>query len=728
MQSSWPLPPPVGPVQVIADRYRLQNSLGSGSLGEVFLALDLEQKPPHPVALKLLHPHLLQDEAATKELQQEATVARQLSHPHILQVLDSKVSPEQAFIVTEYLPGGSLADLLHPDPDAPFTRLSLSQVNVYLEQIAKALDYAHSRGLVHRDLKPANILLDANGNALLADFSLAVNSHGLDVTRLLSAEAWGTPLYASPEQWNDLVGKTSDIYALGILTYELLTGYTPYEGTKEELKDKHLHAPVPRLREKAPDLDYPAALDGVLAKAMAKDPADRPASAMEFYRNFREVVGNAAPVSKLQNVGWSNGSAVMPWPNGSTALPGLASKPAQTPSFYSSPTWQATATSNPGNLNPATSANSGKASKPIGWFSIIVLVVTVVGGIYTLMGGFKKSSTTTYNYTYSPPASSSSTPTVAVSVNRTADGTQVLRGHSDGVTSLTPFGKSGLFFYSGSNDGTVRSWTNVGGDAISIKNPVQIEKGNVTQIALSPDGTIFATATSEYALKLYNNQDKVINRAESIFNRINSLSWSPNSEFLLGGLTNSKAIVWDRLGRVKLTLEGSVSSVNAVAWSPDGSRFVTAWADGLLKIWSLDGTLLASLKDHTKGVNAVAWSSDGGRFASAGEDNTIRVWGKNGEALKTFASDRVLSLAWSPVGDQIAAGGNSNITLWKTDGSLIKVLVGHTDTVTCLLWHDTQTLISGSQDKTVRIWQPGASLNPFLTTPNSTTTSPTIKP
>jgi len=290
MQNIWP---PVS--NLIGNRYRLHHSLGEGSFGEVFYAEDTKFDPPRPVALKLLHRAFLSDPAVREGLRHEAGVLARFSHPHILRVLDFEINPNQSYIITELAPNGSLSRLLRPDPTRPGKVLPLNQVAQILEQIATALDEAHGQGLIHRDIKPENILLDRYNQVLLADFGLALaitNPHTLN--RLGSTGVWGTPEYAAPEVWDEKVSKHSDIYALGVLLYQMLSGQLPYQGSAAAVMRQHLDAPVPRLAEQAPDLNYPPALDAVLARAMAKEPGMRPSSAGELYQQFRQALDGAA--------------------------------------------------------------------------------------------------------------------------------------------------------------------------------------------------------------------------------------------------------------------------------------------------------------------------------------------------------------------------------------------------------------------------------------------------
>ncbi len=284
--------------QIFANRYRILQLLGEGGFGRVYSAEDTATFPPHIVAVKIIHPELLADPQILNGFKNEASALLRLDHPHIIKVISMEITPQQAYIVTELVKGGSLAKKMQPDPFALAQPMALDWVAYYLEQIAEALDYTHTTWGPHRDLKPENILLDENERVKLADFGVALPqiNHSRS-SRLLSAEAWGTPEYAAPEVWDDKVSRASDIYALGVLLFQMISGQTPYSGTPPALLKHHTLSPIPRLAERAASLSYPKGLDTVLAKALAKNPKDRPPTALELHRLFKAALENSPVAS-----------------------------------------------------------------------------------------------------------------------------------------------------------------------------------------------------------------------------------------------------------------------------------------------------------------------------------------------------------------------------------------------------------------------------------------------
>jgi serine/threonine protein kinase len=285
---------------IVAGRYRVGKLLGKGAYSQVFYAEDTKFVPAKKVALKLLNPQLINDEQVREDVRREAGIMAQLSHPNILRVIDFEVNPKLAYIITEIAEGGSLAAKLQPDPAQPPFLMPISEVLLYLEQIASALDEAHSQGLIHRDLKPQNILLNKQGRPLLADFGLSsALSNATSSTSLIDTNSSGTPAYMAPEQWLGQAGRVSDIYALGIITFQMLTGCVPFTGNVHAISFQHMRAPVPKLVEFVPSLtNIPPAVDDVLGQVMAKDHHKRLRPAMEFYRRLRTATeGGTARLS-----------------------------------------------------------------------------------------------------------------------------------------------------------------------------------------------------------------------------------------------------------------------------------------------------------------------------------------------------------------------------------------------------------------------------------------------
>lgn len=198
-------------------RYEVLEQVGAGGMATVYKAHDTHRNCD--VAIKVLPRHPAQDQREIERFHREAQTVARLSHPHILPFYDEGSQPDLLYLVMLYVAGGSLKDYFKKP-------LSLQEVVRLLEGVGQAVDYAHSEGVFHRDIKPANILLD-NGFTYLADFGIAKFSRS--TSTLTGIEVIGTPLYMPPEQAvGTKIDGRSDVYALGVVVYELLTGQTPY--------------------------------------------------------------------------------------------------------------------------------------------------------------------------------------------------------------------------------------------------------------------------------------------------------------------------------------------------------------------------------------------------------------------------------------------------------------------------------------------------------------------
>jgi serine/threonine-protein kinase len=247
-------------------RYRVIRRLGSGGMAHVYYAEHAQLD--RPVVIKVLHAHLARDEEMRERFRREAEAACRLSHPHICAMLDYGDVDGSVFLVMPYFGGGSLADLI--GRERVIAPAAAAAVAV---QVAAALDYAHRRGVVHRDVKPDNILFDEDHNAVITDFGIATARFHSKLTG--TGRAMGTPHYMSPEQaMGKMVDGRSDLYAVGVMLYEMILGFPPFDGADSySVGYKHVHEqPV------APDVvdsRTPPALAEIIMRCLAKHPADR---------------------------------------------------------------------------------------------------------------------------------------------------------------------------------------------------------------------------------------------------------------------------------------------------------------------------------------------------------------------------------------------------------------------------------------------------------------------
>jgi eukaryotic-like serine/threonine-protein kinase len=253
----------------MVDHYELGELIGQGGMSDVFRAIDV--KHDKTVALKMLYKHLLQQPNSVERFSRIADVMLGIRHSNIIRIYDYVCRPDLAYFAMEYLEGGTLQDKLH-HYRARVQSVSLSQTLEWILPICGAVHYAHEQGLVHRDLKPSNILFRSSGSPVLTDFGLAFL---LDQPRLSGSNTiTGTPGYLSPEQAQGLPGaRRSDVYSLGILLYEMLTGRTPFDGSAVNVILQHVsEPPMPPSNYRK---DLPKPIEKVVLRALEKAPHHR---------------------------------------------------------------------------------------------------------------------------------------------------------------------------------------------------------------------------------------------------------------------------------------------------------------------------------------------------------------------------------------------------------------------------------------------------------------------
>jgi serine/threonine protein kinase len=251
--------------------FRLKEPIGSGAVGTVYRAEtdDLEG----PVAVKILHPAIAHSEAMVDRFQREIVVMERLSHPNIVRHYGGGMMDGSYFFAMQLLDQGTLKDRLKSGGPLPWR-----QAAAYIDQIASALQHAHNHGIIHRDLKPSNLFFTGDDQIVLGDFGVALDVHEADLTD--PGKTVGTYAYMSPEQIcaDGAINGSSDLYALGCVAYEMLSGKPPFLGANfAQIWDQHLHAAPKSLREAG--IDCPEWLEHLVMQLLEKEPLKRPFNA-----------------------------------------------------------------------------------------------------------------------------------------------------------------------------------------------------------------------------------------------------------------------------------------------------------------------------------------------------------------------------------------------------------------------------------------------------------------
>jgi serine/threonine protein kinase len=346
-------------------KYRIVSRIGKGGMATVYRAT--QPGVERDVAIKVLPPQFLHDENFLRRFEREAQAIARLQHPRILPIYDYGEHNGLPYIVMAYMPGGTLADQIRYSSGG----LSPDETVRLVEQIAEALDFAHSKGIIHRDFKPSNVLLDEADNVYLADFGIA---KVMGATAQLTGSAiLGTPAYMAPEMADPGgVSHLIDIYALGVTVYQMLAGDLPYKATTPMgILLAHTSEPIPNIHDERPNL--PEGVQRVIERAMAKDPAYRYQSAMALADDLRAALAGEPspghPADTLPEPSPSAGYTIPDTPPPARPAPRVVPPPAAPP---------------PAAPPPARAKKRGP--------SLVLLAVIGLGGLALaggiLLGGF----------------------------------------------------------------------------------------------------------------------------------------------------------------------------------------------------------------------------------------------------------------------------------------------------------------------------------------------------
>ena len=368
--------------QLFADRYRLERRLGAGGMSTVELAFDTRLE--RYIAVKLLAEHLAQDSNFVARFRREALSAARLVHPNIVQVFDFGLdeATERQYIAMEFVDGQSCAEILRDEG-----HLAPDEAVGILTQACRGLDYAHRNGVVHRDVKPGNLLRNPDGVVKLADFGIAKAAEQSDITKVGSVV--GTAAYLSPEQARgEPAGPASDLYALGVVSYQMLAGRLPYEAASlTDLARQQDTGPPQALHQV--NRDVPPALSAAILRALEHHPDDRYADAREMERALREGLRGTAPPPTTATRALEPSTRMLEGTAATTALPRTESRPRR----RLEPLEEAPPPRRPAPPPPGRRAPSGpprRRNRGLRRFMALVAVVVLVAAgiaIYEASGG-----------------------------------------------------------------------------------------------------------------------------------------------------------------------------------------------------------------------------------------------------------------------------------------------------------------------------------------------------
>lgn len=623
-------------------RYEILKKLGQGGMGSVYLAHDsqLDRK----VALKVPAFKANDDPEILQRFYREARAAAALHHPNLCPVYDVGEILGIHFLTMECLKGQSLAELVKKSSPLP-----QAQAADLVRKMALALAEAHAHGVIHRDLKPSNVMINQRGEPVIMDFGLArrINTNDTRLTR--SGAIVGTPAYMSPEQVEDEnhVGPLSDVYSLGVLLYELLTGRTPYQGSMTSVLVQIARGQPLRPSFYRSDID--ARLEAICLRAMAKKIEDRFGSMEELARALAEYLKHASTAKETVGAGqrnWRIGAGVA-----AAAIVFVVVSVALYVNSMRDPRPQ------PEAPDPKPQFLSNVPTGPIvleGHTGAVSSVDFVRGG-HVVSASAQDRTVRKWDVPARKELDASrvklrseleSVPPLSFS----PDGLRLLnlwRPNGDldlldvekGSPVMTipvgsPFVHSMAFAGNGrrfilgytaivGKDSSVAVWETETGKR--VQRFVKHEQVPVQCVALSLDGKLAASAAEDGVRMWEVETGKQTLHLERPL--VRNLAIAPDGMHLLTGEPTGVLVLWDATGKEVGLLKGHLSTITSLAFSSDGKRLLSGSADKTVRLWDVNlKKELAHFEGHTDDITCLAFSPDERWAVSGSKDQTVRLW------------------------------------------------------------------------------------------------------
>jgi eukaryotic-like serine/threonine-protein kinase len=705
--------------------YELLSELGRGGMGVVYKAR--QRNLNRLVALKMI---LAGGHAAATErarFQTEAEAIARLQHPNIVQVHEVGDHEGKPYFSLEFCGGGSLERKLNGTP------LPARAAAALVETLARAMHAAHTQQIIHRDLKPANVLLLEDGTPKITDFGLAKKLDEAGQTH--AGAVMGTPSYMAPEQaGGQTVGPLADVYALGAILYECLTGRPPFKAATalDTIMQVASDEPVPpsQLQSRTP-----RDLETICLKCLQKEPRKRYGSALELAADLRRFLNGepirARPVGRFERgVKWVKRQPALAgmlavvvlltvvsfaifvglWLNADherrRALKAQQSEAEQREiaikaADQSRQDARAARTAETLADRRKTLAEEREQETQYQLATTNVLLSEALWDSHNVRAARERLAAVPlslrkweWHYLY----------------RQYHGNILALRAHTDSIGSVA-FSPDGARLATASLDMKAAVW-----DATTGQQLFQLSghTGPVNSVAFSPDGTRLATACQDQKIRLWDARDgRQLQLLTGHTNSVSCVAFSPDGKLLASASHDNTARLWDaHTGAFLHELKGHALWVYKLAFSADSTRLATASADRTVRLWDAQTgePLPVVIKGHQNPVFAVAFSPDGTRLATASSDGTERVWdartGKQLFQLKGHTAP-VHGVAFSPDGSQLAtASDDQTVRLWDGHtGEPLRVLTGHTHAVKNLAFSpDGARLATAGADATVQVW------------------------
>ena len=674
--------------KLLQGRYQVVQLISVGEFCQTYLAQDTSRSGNSTCVVKHLQPVSNHSESLStlrRLFDREAQALKKLgNYDRVPQLLDHFEENEEFYLVQEFIEGHPLSAELQPGQI-----WTESQVVELLQEVLGILEFIHSHGLIHRDIKPSNLIRrNQDGRLVLIDFgsvkqawTQVVTTQGQTNASLAlgipATIAIGTPGYMPTEQGRGRPRPNSDIYALGMIGIQALTGRTPTQLLEDsdtgDLIWQH-HATVS------------AVLASVINKMVHYHFKDR-------YQSATEVLQALQPLANLYQ----------PTQQKATSKQLVTATTPQAPTSRQ----DAIPVSRGNLLEPhlgERTSDATVATSPRKSVLLIGIGTGVAAALALIVGSY-------YFRSFAPASKDQQYP---VSIPSKTDAGNItlantLTGHSDVVWSvaLSPDSQT---LVSSSGDSTIKVWNLRTGE---LRRTLSGHSDQVLSVAISPDEQTLASSGWDQTIKLWNLRTGELRRTLTRHsNQVWSLAISPDGQTLVSGSGNINKIWNLRTRKLRRTLSGHSDTVWSVAISPDGQTLASGSKDSTIKICNLrTGELRRTLIGHSGRVRSVTISPDGQTLASGSWDSTIKIWNlRTGALLRTLSghSAYVNSVAISPDGQLLASGSDDyTIKLWNLrTGELLHTLSGHSSNVNSVAFDaDGKILVSGSGDKTIKIWR-----------------------
>jgi WD40 repeat protein len=666
--------------------FELLGVLGRGGMGVVYRARELALG--RVVALKMILSGAHASDEERRRFRVEAEAIAAFAHAGIIKVHAVGEHEGKPYLSLEFCPGGNLCGRLKgPMPPVEAARL--------VEQLARAVDVAHKAGIIHRDLKPANVLFAEDGSPRITDFGLARRSDDVGKTR--TGALLGTPAYMAPEQARGerhQVGPASDIWALGVILYECLTGRPPFNSVDavDTIMQVLAEEPVPPSRLQA---RLPIDLETIVLKCLDKAPEKRYASAGALADDLAAFIDGkpimARPVGPIERL-WK-------WALRRPAIAALSA--ACVVLFvvgFALVTWgylEASAARDWAREEEARAKEALEQAKQSLYVNRIVLAEREWAG-------------------HNPERAREVLEQCPPERRRwewgylrwlCQGGLYTLHGHTDRVIALAVSGKS---LASAGFDGTIRLWSAHERSAGYVR-AAGLPK--VHALAFSPDGKRLAAACQDGRVRIYevnNARRPLVIQAHK--GAAGDVAFHPDGKMLTTAGDDGVVRLWDELGGPAGELKGHGGAVSRLAFHPTQPRLASAGFDGLVIVWGLlKKEQLYRCEGHAGPVLGLDYSPDGKELASSGEDNTVRIWSGDGKLDMTVRGHRnyVNTVRYSPDGKRlVTASHDRTVRVWeRRTGRELLALSGHEVAVHSAIFNgDGRRIFSAGADKLVKGW------------------------